>query len=87
MQPSPDIASAMPTVSADGLTYTFKLRQDVKFSNGQAVTAADFKYSWERAANPATNSQTASSYLGDIVGVDDELAGKSNQISGVQSAG
>jgi oligopeptide transport system substrate-binding protein len=84
MQPAPDIAAAMPSVSADGLTYTIKLRQDVKFSDGHAVTAADFKYSWERAANPATNSQTASTYLGDIVGVNDQLAGKSNQISGVQ---
>jgi oligopeptide transport system substrate-binding protein len=84
MQPAPDIAASMPSVSSDGLTYTFKLRQDVKFSDGHAVTAADFKYSWERAANPATNSQTASSYLGDIVGVNEELAGKSNQISGVQ---
>ena len=80
MQPVPDIAASVPSVSSDGLTYTFKLRQDVKFSDGRAVTASDFKYSWERAANPATNSQTASSYLGDIVGVNDELAGKSNQI-------
>jgi len=46
----PDIASAMPTVSSDGLTYTFKLRQDVTFSNGDKVTAKDVLYSWNRAA-------------------------------------
>jgi oligopeptide transport system substrate-binding protein len=46
----PDIASAMPTVSSDGLTYTFALRHDVKFSNGDAVTAKDVLYSWNRAA-------------------------------------
>ena len=46
----PDIASAMPTVSGDGLTYTFKLRNDVTFSNGDKVTSADVLYSWNRAA-------------------------------------
>src|SRR5260370_12869677 len=46
----PDIASAMPTVSSDGLTYTFKLRPDVTFSNGDKVTSADVLYSWNRAA-------------------------------------
>ena len=46
----PDIASAMPTVSSDNLTYTFKLRQDVTFSNGDKVTAKDVLYSWNRAA-------------------------------------
>jgi oligopeptide transport system substrate-binding protein len=46
----PDIAAGMPAVSSDGLTYTFKLRQDVKFSNGDKVTAKDVLYSWNRAA-------------------------------------
>ena len=51
----PDIAKEIPTtanggVSSDGLTYTFKLRNDVKFSNGDKVTAKDFIYSWSRAA-------------------------------------
>lgn len=46
----PDIASALPAVSPDGLTYTFKLRQDVTFSNGDRVTSKDVLYSWDRAA-------------------------------------
>ena len=46
----PDIAASMPTVSSDGLTYTFKLRQDVTFSNGDKVTSADVLYSWNRGA-------------------------------------
>jgi oligopeptide transport system substrate-binding protein len=46
----PDIAASMPTVSSDGLTYTFKLRNDVTFSNGDKVTSADVLYSWNRAA-------------------------------------
>ena len=47
---SPDIAAALPTMSSDGLTYTFKLRQDVTFSNGDKLTAKDVVYSWNRAA-------------------------------------
>jgi oligopeptide transport system substrate-binding protein len=46
----PDIASAMPVLSADGLTYTFALRHDVTFSNGDRVTSKDVLYSWNRAA-------------------------------------
>jgi oligopeptide transport system substrate-binding protein len=84
MEPAPDIAESLPAVSPEGLTYTFHLRQDVKFQDGKALKAADIKYSWERAANPATKSPTAGTYLGDIVGVKDELGGKSNQISGVK---
>ena len=45
----PSLAEALPTVSADGKTYTFKIRKDAKFSNGDPVTAEDVKWSWERA--------------------------------------
>jgi len=43
-------------VSEDGLTYTFHLRDDVYFSNGDQVTAHDFKYSWNRALRPETGN-------------------------------
>ncbi len=46
----PYIATGQPDISSDGLTYTFHLRQDVKFSNGDPVTSADVLYSWNRAA-------------------------------------
>ncbi|MGH7721383.1 MAG: peptide ABC transporter substrate-binding protein [Candidatus Dormibacteria bacterium] len=46
----PDIATGMPDISSDGLTYTFHMRHDVKFSNGDPVTSADVLYSWNRAA-------------------------------------
>ena len=84
LEPVPDIAASMPTISSDGLTYTFHLRTDVKFSDGKPVTANDFQYSWNRAANPATNSPTAATYLGDIVGVNDVLSGKATQITGIK---
>ena len=46
----PDIAKSW-TVSSDGMTYTFTMRQDVTFSNGDKVTAKDVLYSWNRAAS------------------------------------
>ncbi len=51
----PDIATTVPTtanggISSDGTTYTIHLRHDVKFSNGDPVTAKDVLYSWNRAA-------------------------------------
>ena len=47
------------TVSDDGKTYTFKLREDSVWTNGDKVTAHDFVYSWKRLANPETASQYA----------------------------
>jgi oligopeptide transport system substrate-binding protein len=80
----PDIAESLPEGSPDGKTYTFYLRQGVKFHSGRGVTAADFKYSWERACDPDTGSGTAATYLGDIVGAKDMLAGEAGEISGVE---
>ncbi len=50
----PELAEAMPSVSPDGKTYTFKLRKGVKFHNGREVTAEDFKYSLERLASTSS---------------------------------
>ncbi len=79
----PDIAESW-NVSTDGETYTFHLREGVRFQNGREVNASDFKYSIERAADPGTGSQVAESYLGDIVGFKDKLSGKSDNVSGVR---
>lgn len=49
LQEVPDIATGPPTISPDGRTYTFKIRKDAKFSNGDPITADDFIYSWTRA--------------------------------------
>lgn len=42
------------TVSDDGLTYTFTLREGLKWSNGEDLDASDFEYSWRRAADVST---------------------------------
>lgn len=47
------------TMSDDGLTYTFKIREDAKWSNGDAVTAKDFEVAWKFALAPETASDYA----------------------------
>ncbi|OGQ21901.1 MAG: hypothetical protein A3C46_01380 [Deltaproteobacteria bacterium RIFCSPHIGHO2_02_FULL_44_16] len=58
-EPVPALATSSD-VSSDGLLYTFHLRQDAKWSNGDPVTAHDFEYSWKRALDPKTGSYYAS---------------------------
>jgi len=61
----------------DFKVWTFHLRSNAKWSNGEPVTAQDFVYSWQRLADPKTASPYAS-YLqyGHIENVDDIIAGK-----------
>jgi oligopeptide transport system substrate-binding protein len=83
LQVIPDLADSW-TISPDGTVYTFTLRTNLTFHAGNPITAADVKYSWERAADPDTRSTTARAYLGDIVGLKEKLDGKAEEISGVQ---
>jgi ABC-type transport system substrate-binding protein len=69
-------------VSPDGKTYTFKIHPGVKFSNGREVTAADVKYSIERAVNPKTQGPGAG-FFHSIVGADAMTAGKSQTLDGI----
>jgi ABC-type transport system substrate-binding protein len=55
MRPQPDLAEKWD-ISPDGKTYTFHLRQGVKFHNGRELTSADVKYTYERIINPDTAS-------------------------------
>ena len=48
----PQLAKALPTISADRKSYTFELRDDVAFQNGQKMTADDIKYSFDYLLNP-----------------------------------
>ena len=51
------------SVSNDGKQYTFKLRSDIKWSNGDAVTAEDFVYGLKRLFNSAAFSPAAENYI------------------------
>ena len=55
---APGVAESW-TASEDGVTYTFKLRADAKWSNGDPVTAGDFVFSLRRIQDPKTKSQYA----------------------------
>lgn len=70
----PEEAVALPEVSEDGLTYTFTLRDGLKWSDGTPHTAADYEYSWKRVANPETASPYAE-LMAVIAGYDEAMAG------------
>jgi peptide/nickel transport system substrate-binding protein/oligopeptide transport system substrate-binding protein len=69
-------------ISADGLTYTFHLRQGVTFHDGSRFTAASVVKSWQRALDPATKSGAAQ-FLFPIRGAREFNDGKASSISGV----
>jgi ABC-type transport system substrate-binding protein len=90
MDYEPGTANLVPSlaesfeVAPDGMTYTFKLRPGVKFSNGRAVVASDVKYSIERAVNPKTQGPGAG-FFGAIAGFDAVSGGTSETLSGIET--
>jgi oligopeptide transport system substrate-binding protein len=62
-------------MSEDGLTYTFRIRPDARWSNGDPVTADDFVYGLRRLVDPATAAFYAAE-LGNVVNAADIVAGK-----------
>lgn len=64
-------------VSEDGLTYTFHIRKDANWSNGDPVTAADFVFAWQRAVDPEVASEYSYmlSDIGQIVNAQDIIDG------------
>jgi peptide/nickel transport system substrate-binding protein len=61
----PDLAESMPTTSSDGKTVTVKIRGGVKFHNGDPLTSADVKYTFDRIIDPKTVA-VARSFFGDV---------------------
>ncbi|EKU48083.1 peptide ABC transporter substrate-binding protein [Staphylococcus massiliensis] len=58
-KPKPALAKGMPKVTNDGKTYTVKLKQHGKWSNGDDVTAHDFVYAWRKVVDPKNASEYA----------------------------
>ena len=80
----PLAAAELPTISEDGLTYTFKLREGMKFHNGDPVDAASFKRGWERLADPTRKSPSEIGYhLAPVAGYAEMAAGDADEISGL----
>jgi oligopeptide transport system substrate-binding protein len=73
-QAIPGVAASWD-ISPDGKTYTFHLRPEARWSNGDPVTAADFVYAMRREVDPATGAADPSA-LAPITGAADLLAGK-----------
>ena len=82
LQIVPDLAQEW-AVDSNGMGYVFTLNPDAKFHDGRPVTAQDFKWSIERAADPATEAPAADVFLGDIVGASEKLKGEADSVSGV----
>lgn len=81
----PDLATDMPVVSADGLNWTFHLRTDAHFSNGDPVTAPDVLYTWNRVA-ALTASSYPSAYIFDpVAGFAEMQSKKLKTLSGLSA--
>ena len=80
----PDLATEIPEVSADGLTYTFTIKDGVTFGPpvNREVTSQDILYSFERIGTPSVAAQYAF-YYNVIEGMEDFAAGKAKTISGI----
>jgi ABC-type oligopeptide transport system substrate-binding subunit len=82
-----EAAAGFPRVSNNGKTYDFNVKAGfTKFSNGQPVTAANFKAALERVADPKMQSPAAA-FMSDIVGAQAVIDGKASSISGVKVQG
>jgi serine/threonine-protein kinase len=86
----PEVAAAMPALSADGRTYTFRIRPGFRFSppSNEPVTAETFRYSIERALSPKLGTEAPGfGYVGDIEGAGAFHAGRAAHISGIAARG
>lgn len=86
----PEVAAAMPTVSADGRTYTFTIRPGYQFSppSNEPVTAETFRATIERALSPLfDDGSPGPQVFGDIVGAQEYRAGTVDHVTGLTAAG
>jgi peptide/nickel transport system substrate-binding protein len=83
----PDLASAAPEISADGLTYTFKLKTGVKWAPplDREVTSKDVAYAFQRMNTAPLVAQYASYYTGVVKGMDGKAKSAETTISGIET--
>ncbi|HLO03499.1 MAG TPA: ABC transporter substrate-binding protein [Symbiobacteriaceae bacterium] len=82
----PELLAEMPKASADGKTYSFKLKDGIAFSNGAKLTAKDVKFTFERMLLPATKAANGW-LLSQIVGAKDVTGGKATELAGLKVTG
>jgi peptide/nickel transport system substrate-binding protein len=85
----PEAATAFPTISNNGKTYTFHIRPGLKFSDGSPVTAASYQRAWERNLSPKMGSPVGvnDQFQNVIVGAKQFNDGKAGKISGITARG
>lgn len=83
LQLVPRLARELPTVSADGLVYTFRLREGVLFHHGREVIADDVRWSLEHMLLPSTGSPGAPMF-NLVEGIEDYTAGRAPHVSGIR---
>jgi len=86
----PEVAAALPEVSADGRTYTFTVADGFEFSppSNEPITAETYAFSLERALSPVFGDQAQGPlYIDDIEGEDAYRRGKAESISGIRAEG
>src|SRR6516162_3451453 len=85
----PEAATSFPTVSRNGLVYTFHIRPGLKFSDGSPVTAANYQRAWERNLSPKMGSPVGvnDQFQSVVTGAQAFLDGKRQSISGITAKG
>ena len=84
LEPLPDLAESWD-VSADGLMYTFHLREGVKWHDGQPFTAQDVKFTWESICHPDNpRARQLCSFFSRVKGTQDFTAGDATEITGIK---
>lgn len=91
LKPVPELAESVQ-VSEDGLVYDVVVRDAATFHDGRKITPADVRFSLSRALDPRTTDGDLAAlagitYLQDIEGADDQLAGRSQYLAGVEITG
>jgi peptide/nickel transport system substrate-binding protein len=74
-QPTPDLAAGQPTISEDGLTVTFKMKEGIRFAPpvNREITSQDIKYAIERGMLPGVATSYHGSYFGSLEGYEQAL--------------
>lgn len=80
----PELAQEMPEISEDGLTFTFKIREGAKFSDGTPVTSKDVKYSFTLLADPSYTGRFAIN-AENIVGYEEYNKGDATELTGIET--
>jgi hypothetical protein len=80
----PELAVSIPTISSNGRSYTFTIRQDARYADGTPCTAADVAFSLARALSPREHAPLAVQYLGGIQGASQVERGHARTLSGVR---